>query len=59
MGCVIKMLVQYAPRDFALTASMRTHDDHGVLGRELSMDIAHGWWVKRPFILIRLVSEEA
>jgi citrate lyase beta subunit len=44
MGYVIKMLVSvFAPRDFALTAPVCEHiDDHGVLGRELSMDIAHG-----------------
>ncbi|MCZ8781121.1 HpcH/HpaI aldolase/citrate lyase family protein [Escherichia albertii] len=44
MGYVIKMLVSvFAPRDFALTAPVCEHiDDHGVLERELSMDIAHG-----------------
>ncbi|MDF7681799.1 HpcH/HpaI aldolase/citrate lyase family protein [Enterobacteriaceae bacterium ESL0689] len=44
IGYVIKMLVSvFAPRDFALTAPVCEHiDDHGVLERELSMDIAHG-----------------
>ncbi|MFW8194392.1 HpcH/HpaI aldolase/citrate lyase family protein, partial [Klebsiella pneumoniae] len=44
MGYVIKMLVSvFAPRDFALTAPVCEHiDDHGVMERELAMDIAHG-----------------
>lgn len=44
MGYVIKMLVSvFAPRDFALTAPVCEHiDDHAVMARELSLDMAHG-----------------
>ncbi|WP_434006840.1 HpcH/HpaI aldolase/citrate lyase family protein [Klebsiella pneumoniae] len=43
MGYVIKMLVSvFAPRDLRLPHQYADIDDHGVLGRELSMDIAHG-----------------
>lgn len=44
MGYVIKMLVSvFAPRDFALTAPVCEHiDDHAVMSRELSLDMAHG-----------------
>lgn len=44
MGYVIKMLVSvFAPRDFALTAPVCEHiDDHAIMARELSLDMAHG-----------------
>lgn len=44
MGYVIKMLVSvFGPRDFALTAPVCEHiDDHGVMARELALDMAHG-----------------
>lgn len=44
MGYVIKMLVSvFGPRDFALTAPVCEHiDDHAVMARELSLDMAHG-----------------
>lgn len=44
MGYVIKMLVAvFGSRDFALTAPVCEHiDDHDVMARELSLDIAHG-----------------
>jgi citrate lyase beta subunit len=44
MGYVIKMLVSvFAPRNFALTAPVCEHiDDHAVMSRELSLDMAHG-----------------
>lgn len=44
MGYVIKMLVSvFAPRNFALTAPVCEHiDDHALMARELSLDMAHG-----------------
>lgn len=44
MGYVIKMLVSvFGPHDFALTAPVCEHiDDHGVMARELALDMAHG-----------------
>lgn len=44
MGYVIKMLVSvFGPRNFALTAPVCEHiDDHEVMARELSLDMAHG-----------------
>ncbi|MCE9991112.1 HpcH/HpaI aldolase/citrate lyase family protein [Enterobacter asburiae] len=44
MGYVIKMLVSvFGPRDFALTAPVCEHiEDHGVMARELALDMAHG-----------------
>jgi len=44
MGYVIKMLVAvFGPRDFALTSPVCEHiDDHHVMERELTLDVAHG-----------------
>ena len=44
MGYVIKMLVSvFGPLDFALTAPVCEHiDDHTIMAKELTLDIAHG-----------------
>lgn len=44
MGYVIKMLVSvFTSRNFSLTAPVCEHiDDHAVMSRELSLDMAHG-----------------